>query len=159
AKRAGYSIRPGHESRSEFYGHVNLLGGRELIRPLSIGTTYANSAEAYPYPGVLFARGRTLGATVGYAHFNGSQPHSTLLMDLALGRIDFVEVFQFGVLKTNDWYELLNAGLRVTGIAGSDFPVPLNSRKPWPRWLPLLGPERTLVKTKPGDSAYEAWAA
>src|SRR5262249_27737025 len=49
--------------------------------------------------------------------------------------------------------------LHVTGIAGSDFPVPLNNRKPWPRWLPLLGPERTLVKTRPGESVFETWAA
>ncbi len=159
ARRARFTIRPGHESRSEFYGHVNLLGGREIIRPLSIGTMYANSPEAYPHPAVLFERGRALGATVGYAHFSGSTPHSSLLMDLALGNIDFVEVFQFGELRTGPWYELLNAGLRVTGIAGSDFPVPLNRRAPWPLWLPLLGPERTLVKAPPGDSPYEAWAA
>lgn len=159
ARRPGYSIRPGQESRSEFYGHVNLLGGRELLRPLSVGTMYANAPEAHPFPAVLFSRGRNLGATVGYAHFSGSMPHSTLLMDLALGNIDFIEVFQFGVLKADAWYELLNAGLRVTGVAGSDFPVPLNNRKPWPRWLPLLGPERTLVKARAGDSPYETWAA
>ncbi len=160
AKRPGYSIRPGHESRCEFYGHINLLGGRDLLRPLSIGTMYANGPEAYPFPAVLFRRGRDAGATVGFAHFNGSMSHSTLLMDLALGNLDFVEVFQFGILKTEAWYELLNAGLRVTGIAGSDFPGgPLARLNPWPRWIPLLGPERTLVKARPGDSAYEAWAA
>lgn len=159
ARRGGYAVRSGHESRSEFYGHVNLLGGRELIRPLSIGLMYANANDAYPYPAVLFGSGRRLGATVGYAHFNGSMPHSTLLMDLALGNIDFVEVFQFGVLKTAEWYELLNAGLRVTGIAGSDFPGPLVRFREWPRWLPLLGPERTLVKARATGSPYEPWAA
>jgi hypothetical protein len=158
ATRGRYSIRPGHESRSEFYGHVNLLGGRELIRPLSVGAMYANGPGSYPYPGVLFAQGRAVGATVGYAHFNGSMPHSTLLMDLVLGNIDFIEVFQFGVLKTDAWYELLNAGLRVTGIAGSDFPVGLNRQKQWPRYIPLLGPERTLVKPGTNGSGYEAWA-
>lgn len=159
AQRGAHVIRPGHESRSAFYGHVNLLGGRELIRPLSVGSVYANSPEAYPFPAVLFAKGRQLGATVGFAHFDGSQAHSTLLMDLALGHIDFVEVFQFGVLKTKEWYQLLNAGLRVTGIAGSDFPVPLMRLKPWPRWIPLLGPERTLVKAAAGGSSYDAWSA
>lgn len=159
ARRGGYVIRPGHESRSEWYGHVNLLGGRELIRPLSIGPMYANSDEAYPYPAVLFAQGRQAGATVGYAHFSGSMPHSTLLMDLALGNIDFVEVFQFGVLKTREWYEVLNAGFRVTGIAGSDFPVGLNRTERWPRWVPLLGPERTLVRARGAGSPYEQWAA
>jgi hypothetical protein len=159
ARRPGYSVRPGHESRSEFYGHVNLLGGRELVRPLSIGNMYANSPAAYPFPALLFDRGRRLGATVGYAHFSGSMPHSTLLMDLALGKIDFVEVFQFGALKTTEWYELLNAGLKVTGIAGSDFPVPLTRWKDWPRRIPLLGPERTMVKARAAGSPYEAWAA
>jgi hypothetical protein len=158
AWQRGYTIRPGHESRSQFYGHVNLLGGREMIRPLSVGAMYANSPEAYPYPGVLFERGRMLGATVGYAHFNGSMPHSTLLMDLVLGKIDFVEVFQFGVLKTEPWYELLNAGLRVTGIAGSDFPAGLTRQTPRPRFIPLLGPERTLVKVRAAGSPYPAWA-
>ena len=51
--------------------------------------------------------------------------HSTLLVCLALGKIDFTEVMAFGYLNTEGWYELLNAGLRFTGIAGSDFPVQL----------------------------------
>ncbi|MCC6364634.1 MAG: CehA/McbA family metallohydrolase [Bryobacterales bacterium] len=161
AKLPGRSIRSGHESRSEFFGHVNLLGGREMIRPLSVGSAYANSPETFPYPYVLFGLGRKVGATVGYAHFDGSQKHSTLLMDLALKSIDFVEVFQFGRLKTGQWYQLLNAGFQVTGVAGSDFPVALNNwtrEKEWSRWLPLLGPERMMVKAKAGVSAYEAWS-
>ena len=159
AKAPGYSLRPGHESRSAFYGHVNLLGGREMIRPLSVGSEYANSPEAYPFPTILFRRGRALGATVGYAHFDGSVKHSALLLDLAHRSLDFVEVQQFGVTKSEAWYQVLNAGFQVTGIAGSDFPVGLGRLKAWPRAIPLLGPERTLVKAAPGDSAYEAWAA
>lgn len=161
ARKAGRSIRSGHESRSEFFGHVNLLGGREMIRPLSVGTMYANSPETFPYPNVLFERGRKLGATVGFAHFHGSMPHSTLLMDLALGSLDFMEVFQFGKLWSAEWYELLNAGLVATGVAGSDFPVYLSrlaADKVQSRWLPLLGPERALVRARAGQSAYEAWA-
>ncbi len=158
ARLPGFSIRSGEEARSHFYGHINLLGLRELLRPVSVGEVYANSPEAYPFPLIMFERARRAGGTVGYAHFDGSQKHSALLMDLALGTIDFVEVFQFGVLKTDAWYQLLNAGLRVTGIAGSDFPVPLGNRKPWPQVVPLLGPERTLVKASAGRSAYEAWA-
>ena len=158
AKRPGFTIRSGLEARSEFYGHVNLLGPREILRPISVGSMYANSPEAYPFPLVLFERGKKSGATVGYAHFDGSLKNSALLMDVALGSIDFVEVFQFGVLKTQAWYELLNAGFRVTGIAGSDFPVPLG-RGPWSREIPLLGPERTLVKANPAGSIFDAWAA
>ncbi|MFO0953242.1 MAG: CehA/McbA family metallohydrolase, partial [Isosphaeraceae bacterium] len=132
ARSPGYSVRSGEESRSEFYGHINLLGPERIVRPLSVGSMYANSPPAYPYPARIFSEGRSLGAVVGYAHFDGSMTHSTLPLDLALGNIDFVEVFQFGLLKTDRWYELLNAGFRVTGIAGSDFPANLSKFKPWP---------------------------
>lgn len=161
ARSGRYSIRSGHESRSEFFGHINLLGGRELIRPLSIGSMYANSPELPVYPHVLFGLGKKVGATVGFAHFDGSMPHSTLLMDVALGALDFVEVFQFGVLKTEPWYALLNAGFRVHGIAGSDFPGSLTRTDPktHSRAIPLLGPERYLVKAGGAGSAYEQWAA
>ena len=159
ARSPGFSIRSGHESRSRFYGHTLFLGPSRMIRPLSIGLEYANSAEAYPYPSLLFDEGRRAGALTGFAHFYGSQPNSTLLMDLTHGNLDFIELFQFGVLNTADWYELLNAGMRVVGLAGSDFPANLSRMTPWPRVIPLLGPERTLVPAEPGSSAYEAWAA
>ncbi len=154
----GFSIRSGHESRSRFYGHTLFLGPRRMIEPLSIGLEYANSSQAFPNPLVLFAEGRRLGALTGFAHFYGSQPNSTLLMNLVHDAIDFVEVFQFGVLKTDEWYELLNAGFRVVGLAGSDFPANVSRFRSWPRVLPLLGPERTLVRAEPGESAYAAWA-
>jgi hypothetical protein len=157
-RRDRYTIRSGQESRAEFYGHTIQLGGRELIRPVSVGPMYGNTPEAYPWPALWFRRGRELGALVGYAHFQGSMPHSAFLMDLALGNIDFLETFQFGVLRREPWYELLNAGLKFTGIAGSDFPVFLNRLRPWPRWMPLLGPERALVKRRAGESSFEAWS-
>lgn len=159
AKRNGNSIRSGQESRSEYYGHVELLGGNELIRPLSIGVMNANEPAAAPWPAEIFKKGKAVGALPGYAHFHGSMAHSTLLMDLALRNIQFLEVFQFGKLWREEWYELLNAGFRVTGIAGSDFPVNLGRYLPWPKYIPLLGPERTLVKAQSGQSAYSAWAA
>jgi len=43
-------------------------------------------------------------------------------MDLTLSRLDFIEVFQFGVLKSQEWYELLNAGFQVTGNRRQRFP-------------------------------------
>ncbi len=158
AKTPLRSIRSGHESRSRFYGHTLFLGPREMIRPLSIGLEYANTPEAYPYPNVLFGRGREAGALTGFAHFYGSQPNSTLLLNLAREAIDFVEVFQFGELKSEEWYELLNAGFRVVGLAGSDFPANIGRFDPWPLAVPLLGPERALVQAEAGESAYEAWA-
>ena len=157
ARREARVIRSGHESRSRFYGHTLFLGPRKMIRPLSIGLEYANSPEAYPYPMELFAQGRAEGALTGFAHFYGSQPNSTLLMNLVHETIDFVEVFQFGVLKTVEWYELLNSGFRVVGLAGSDFPANIGRFGEWPRALPLLGPERALTPAAEGEPTYPAW--
>src|SRR5262245_50947087 len=117
AKLPGYSIRSGHESRSDLFGHINLLGGRELIRPLSVGPVYANGPNGLPYPAELFRKARAVGAITGYAHFDGgarfgddaparakdASNHSTLLMDLALRNIDFVEVFQGGHINQERW--------------------------------------------------------
>ena len=164
ARMPGYSIRSGHETRSDFFGHLLVLGGRHLIRPLGIGDMYGNRPDAYPYPAVTFAEGRHAGAIVGFAHFHGSREHSALLMDLARNDLDFVEVMQYALIKMKPWYkalgwyQLLNAGFRVTGTAGCDFPDPTDHFIPWPRELPLLGPERTLVKGQAGDSAWDAWA-
>ena len=95
---------------------------------------------------------------MGFAHFDGGQPHSTLILNLVRNTIDFVELFQFGKLHAEDWYQLLNAGFRVVGNAGSDFPANLPAYESWPRAFPLLGPERALVRAKAGESAYDAWA-
>ena len=158
ARSAGYSIRSGHESRSFFYGHTLFLGPDRMVGPLSVGEVYGNSPEAYPFPTPLFNQARKLNATVGFAHFYGSQPHSTLILNLVRNTIDFVELFQFGKLHPQDWYQLLNAGFRVVGNAGSDFPANLGEYESWPRIFPLLGPERALVRGKAGESAYDAWA-
>lgn len=158
ARSEGYSIRSGHESRSFFYGHTIFLGPDRIVGPLSLGEVYANSPEAYPFPTVLFNEGRELNSIVGFAHFDGGMPHSTLILNLARNTIDFVELFQFGKLHAEDWYQLLNAGFRVVGNAGSDFPANLSHYESWPRAFPLLGPERALVRAKAGESAYNAWA-
>ena len=154
----GFSIRSGQETRSEFYGHTLLFGQNRLIEPPSIGSMYGNTPWAYPFPPAYFKDGHDAGAIVGFAHFHGSMPHSQLLLNLVQNRIDFVEMLQCGWIKTKAWYQLLNAGLRVVGTAGCDFPDPHNHFQPWPRHLPLLGPERTLVKADPGESTYTAWA-
>ena len=158
-KRAAYTIRSGHETRNETFGHMIMLGVDRLIRPLSTGAALANSPPDYPFHGLLLDMGRKAGGTVGYAHFRQRPVKTTLLMDLAQDRLHFLEVFQFGVLTTEPWYELLNAGFRITGTAGSDFPAHFGRLKPYPRWIPLLGPERALVKARGGDNPYPTWAA
>ncbi|MBM3774882.1 MAG: hypothetical protein FJW37_06905 [Acidobacteria bacterium] len=154
----GYAIRPGQETRNESLGHVLFLGGDKLIRPVSTGRDLANTPEDYPFHGLLFDLARKANALTGYAHFRERPHDSTLYMDLALGKFQFVELFQFGVLTVEPWYELLNAGFRIYGLAGSDFPANLPRLKPYPRWIPLLGPERAVVKGAHRGDPWSAWA-
>ena len=79
-----------------------------MIQPLSIGSEYANTPQAFPNPMVLFAQGRKFGALTGFAHFYGSQANSTLLMNLAHEAIDFVEVFRKSFHKTQMLVRNLN---------------------------------------------------
>jgi len=158
ARRPGYAIRPGQETRNQSYGHILFLGGDQAVRPMSTGGELANSPEDYPFHGLLFDVARKAKALTGYAHFRERPRNSTLYMDLALGKLQFVELFQFGVLTVEPWYELLNAGFRVYGLAGSDFPANLPRMKPYPRWIPLLGPERTVVKAAHRGDPWSAWA-
>ena len=92
-------------------------------------------------------KGGRSGAAVGYAHFDGSMKHSTLPMDLALGSDRLhrglpVRRAEGRAAGTS----CSTPGSASPGIAGSDFPANLSRFKPWPRAIPLLGPERTLVK-------------
>lgn len=155
----GYTIRSGQETRNQSFGHILMLGGNELVRPMSTGRELANVPGDYPFHTLLFDLARGAGALTGYAHFRETPTKSTFYMDLALGKLDLIELFQFGVLTTEPWYELLNAGFRITGVAGSDFPVYVQRLKPYPRWTPLLGPERALVKKPAGRAGgFAAWA-
>lgn len=157
--RRGYSIRSGQETRNQSFGHILMLGGESVVRPMSTGRELANVPDDYPFHTLLFDLARKARALTGYAHFRERPNKSTFYMDLALGKLDLIELFQFGVLTTEPWYELLNAGFRITGVAGSDFPVYMQRLKPYPRWVPLLGPERALVKksaAQPGG--FAPWA-
>lgn len=159
ASRRGYTIRSGQETRNQSFGHILMLGGEELVRPMSTGRDLANVPDDYPFHTLLFDLARKARALTGYAHFRERPNKSTFYMDLALNKLDLIELFQFGVLTTEPWYELLNAGFRITGVAGSDFPVYVQRLKPYPRWVPLLGPERALVRKPAGaQSGFGAWA-
>ncbi|MBK5291687.1 MAG: CehA/McbA family metallohydrolase [Acidobacteriia bacterium] len=158
-QQRGYTIRSGQETRNQRFGHILMLGADKLVRPMSTGAELANTPEDYPFHSLLFDLARSAGALTGYAHFRERPRNTTLYMDLALGKLQFIELFQFGVLTVEPWYELLNAGFKLAPMAGSDFPVYVQRLKPYPRWVPLFGPERAMVKAKAGEDPFAAWAA
>ncbi|MBW7995832.1 MAG: hypothetical protein FVQ81_04515 [Candidatus Glassbacteria bacterium] len=156
ARKGDYLIRSGEEQRSHFYGHNLMLGIDSLVRPVSQGLTYGLTAFADPLSAELFVDAHRLGGVVGYAHGDGGVEYSAAMIDLAHGDIDFLEVFQFGMMNSAFWYNALSCGFRIPGTAGSDFPVSLARHERWPRLIPPFGPDRMYIRVE-GELKFDKW--
>jgi len=134
-------ICPGEEYRDSMQGHINLLGVDEVIPPIQAGTR----DHPYNYPTFydVFRRARDLGGLVGPAHGTALGRSPTGIADTILGAVDFFEIANTHLYKTDVWYRLMNCGHIVPPAAGTDLP-----NFPFPdKWQPLLGEVRTYVDT------------
>jgi len=144
----------GTENRQHFLGHMNLLGTRgETVGLMCAGgppesfigdpvwTSMADWAD----------RGRREGGLVVVPHF--PMPYSEVVADVALGKIDGVEVRDFGEgvdsFAVGEWYRLLNAGFRVAVVGGTD---KMSAGMP-------LGGVRTYTRVGDRELSFETWAA
>ncbi len=88
--------------------------------------------------GLIFDQVHEQGGLSGYTHLpmvdlqleRGGTPNSViqprgLSIDVPMGKVDFVDILQFGVLKTDLYYDYLNLGYPLTATAGSDWPMDL----------------------------------
>lgn len=117
-QEGGHWISPGQEEpRTPEIGHTISLGASEFVRFRS---------DYYSYDR-LFDRVRELGGVTGFAHqgvlFHG---YRGMVMNTLRGRNDFLELAQFctpgGPLILDHYYMFLDLGIRLTALAGSDFP-------------------------------------
>jgi hypothetical protein len=146
-------IRPGEEYRDASQGHINLLGVEEVIPPISTGGI-GEPRVPFNYPPLVdvFRRAHKLGGIGGPAHGGSLARSSTAALDTVLGQVDFFEIANTHLYKTNVWYQLLNCGFIVPPMAGTDLPN-FGFRDPW---QPLLGEVRTYVHSG-GQSGFDAW--
>ncbi len=114
----GRFISPGQEEpRTPEVGHTISLGADEFVR---------FSSDYYAYDR-LFDRVRELGGVTGFAHqgmsFHG---YRGMVLNTLRGKNDFLELAQFcvpeGPLALDHYYMFLDLGIRLTALAGSDFP-------------------------------------
>jgi hypothetical protein len=94
---------------------------------------YPNTAAAslYPTNADVADLAHAQGGLVGYVHpFDGipdpagdASLTNELPVDVALGKVDYIEVVGFSDHKSTAevWYKLLNLGFRLTAAAGTDF--------------------------------------
>ena len=111
-----YILSPGQEcprTHNEL-GHTIHMNIKNMIR---------NTEQYYLYD-TVFDAVHAQGGLSGYCHVNSGIFHvdRDMSMNLAKGKVDFVEMLQFANLGTDIYYDFLNTGFKVTASAGSDVP-------------------------------------
>ncbi|WP_233507688.1 CehA/McbA family metallohydrolase [Adhaeribacter pallidiroseus] len=117
-QKKDYLLTSGQEDpRTPELGHALGIGASDKVR----------FGKEYYYYDKVFDKLRELGGLGGYAHqaetFHG---YRGLTLDGLRGKIDVLELLQFCAsdkpLITNHYYHLLDLGIPITAVAGSDFP-------------------------------------
>jgi hypothetical protein len=110
-----YILSPGQECpRTDEIGHTLAMNITSMVR----------DTDNYFLYDKVFDTVHTQGGLAGYAHVNRNlfHVHRDMSMNIPRGKVDFVELLQFGNLRTDLYYEFLNTGFRMTASAGSDVP-------------------------------------
>jgi hypothetical protein len=146
-------IRSGEEYRDSAQGHVNLLGIKEVIEPISTGGLGKPPVhENYPPLLDVFTKTRAQGGLGGVAHGGSLGRHPTAIADTVLGGVDFFEIGNAHLYSLELWYALMNCGYHLPPAAGTDLPnFPYRDD-----WQPFLGSMRMYVKTG-GRVDFAAW--
>jgi hypothetical protein len=113
-----FMLVPGQEDpRTPELGHALSLGATDRVR----------MREQYYYYDKVFDSLHVLGGLNGYAHGgNTFHGYRGLILDGLQNKLDYLEILQYCAsprpLMQENYYHLLNMGVPLTAIAGSDFP-------------------------------------
>jgi hypothetical protein len=122
----------GQEFHTSYWGHLGLIGlGRGTLLPGYAGYPNTAASSLAPMNAAVADRAHAGGALVGYVHPFDDPPHpfdatealsNELPVDVALGKVDYIEVLGFSDHRTTAdvWYRLLNLGFRLPAAAGTD---------------------------------------
>lgn len=132
ASTADRLLLHGQEFHTSYWGHLGLLNlTRNFIVPGYVAYPNTAAASLYPANANVADMAHEQGALVGYVHPFDSLPDpaqkdpltSELPADVALGKVDYIEVLGFSDHKSTAevWYKLLNCGFRLPTAAGTDF--------------------------------------
>jgi TolB protein len=124
-------LQHAQEFHTSYWGHLGLLNlTRNLILPGYAVYPNTEAASLFPANANVADLAHEQGALVGYVHPLESVPNPAkdavtfeLPADVALGRVDYIEVVGFSEHKSTAevWYKLLNCGFRLPTAAGTDF--------------------------------------
>jgi hypothetical protein len=126
----GVTIFQAQEFHTSYWGHLGLLDLKQFLTPDF--SAYQQSALTSPYPhnGAVADLAHAQGALVGYVHpfdweivpEKEKSLTNALPVDVALGKVDYIEVVGFSDHKATAqvWHRLLNLGFRLSAGAGTD---------------------------------------
>ncbi len=162
----------GEETRHGWLGHSILLGIERLVYPLTWGGPSEGVPGGFDYPPMATQAdaAHAEGGLVTAAHF--PWPNGELAVDIALGKLDAVDVFTWGDSFSNEnvmpappavatWYRYLNCGFDLPATAGTDkmyntqvsgsvrVYVHVKGEFDYPAWLDGIRAGRTFVSTAP----------
>jgi hypothetical protein len=147
------------EFRSTSWGHMTLVNLRQIVEPIMTGFKDTTNPWDVPTNADIADRTHLQRGLVNYTHVaqNAADPYlgaytgKGMPIDVALGKIDTVDINNSYAGSVPLWYRLLNCGFRLPASAGTDcFLNRVRSRLP--------GSDRAYVRIDDGFS-YAAWIA
>jgi TolB protein len=144
------------EFRSTLWGHMTLVNLEQLVEPIFTGFLGTTNPHDSPSNADVADRARWQKGVVNYTHVAQAEDWSktpyaakAIPIDVALGKIDTLDINNSWAASVPLWYRLLNCGFRVPATAGTDvFLNRVGSNLP--------GGDRVYVHVG-GALSYQAW--
>jgi hypothetical protein len=146
------------EFRSTIWGHMTLVNLEQLVEPIFTGFQGTTNPWDSPSNAEIADRAHWHKGVVNYTHVSQAAdwtktPYAakSIPIDVALGKIDTLDLNNTWAASVPLWYRLLDCGFRVPATAGTDvFLNRIGSNLP--------GGDRVYVHTG-GALSYERWIA
>jgi Tol biopolymer transport system component len=161
ASTASNLLLHGQEFHTSYWGHLGLLHlTRNFLIPDYVAYPKTAAASLFPSNANVADLAHAQQGLVGYVHPFDTYPDPSkdaltneLPVDIALGKVDYIEVLGFADHKSTAkvWYQLLNCGFRLPTAAGTDAMANFSSlRGP-------VGLNRVYVRVPKGRLDVEPW--
>src|SRR5262249_18497501 len=159
------------EFRSTVWGHMTLVNLEQMVEPVFTGFAGTTNPHDTPSNADIADRAHWQKGVVNYTHVSQGDDWSktpyaakAIPIDVALGKIDTLDINNSWAASVPLWYRLLNCGFRVPATAGTDvFLNRIDSRLPggdrvyvhldgplsYPRWIDGLKAGKSFVTNGP----------
>jgi Tol biopolymer transport system component len=151
-----YILYWNQEFRSTIWGHMTLVNLEQLVEPVFTGFAGTTNPHDTPSNADIADRAHWQKGVVNYTHVSQGDDWSktpyaakAIPIDVALGKVDTLDINNSWAASVPLWYRLLNCGFRVPATAGTDvFLNRIDSRLP--------GGDRVYVHVD-GTLTYKGW--